>query len=364
MFTLFLFILVLALLVLVHELGHFLAAKRFGMRVDEFGFGFPPRIWGKKYRGTLYSINLIPLGGFVKIKGVAGDDEHALDDAEDRDSFGSKPFWQKSIVLFAGIAMNVLLGILIFSIVFVIGFPTRASDIKPGGIVSQQEIVITGVLPESPAALAGIVSGDVLESADEEQLNSVEEVQQLFSSHLGVPILLRVERDQQKLEVSVTPKEIAYGGQTVIGIGIGLEESTIVRYPWYRAILEGVRMTFKIIGQIFLSLFEMLTALFSTARVSQQLSGPIGIAVLTGEVARLGIVYLLQFVALLSINLAVFNLLPIPALDGGRIFFTILERVRRKPVNQKIEAIVHNVGFLLLILLVLLVTIRDITKLQ
>lgn len=364
MLTLLLFIVVLALLVLVHELGHFLVAKRFGMRVDEFGFGFPPRLWGKKYRGTLYSVNLIPLGGFVKIKGVAGDDEHALDDAEDTDSFGSKPFLQKAAVLCAGIVMNVLLGIVIFSIVFFSGFPTRASEVRQGASVSQQQIVITGVLTDSPASKAGIQSGDVLKRADQTHLNSVEDVQQLFSTHEGSTVQLSIEREQQELQVTVTPQAIDYAEQQVIGIGIALEESVIVRYPWYRAIVEGVRMTFQIIGQIFVALFGMLQALFSRAQVSQQLSGPIGIAVLTGEVARLGTVYLLQFIALLSINLAVFNLLPIPALDGGRIFFTILERIRRKPVNQKIEAIVHNVGFLLLILLVLLVTIRDITKLQ
>lgn len=361
--TILLFIAVLALLVLAHELGHFLWAKRFGMRVDEFGFGFPPRLWGKKYKGTLYSLNLIPLGGFVRIKGVAGDDDQVEKSTTHEDSFASKPFWKKSIVLFAGIGMNILLGIALLSIVFMIGFPTRSANVAPGGTVSNHRIVVTTVLPDSPAALAQLQAGDIVVGTMEGAFSGIDALKQYLTEHATAPVELTLQRQNEQRTVTVTPQVIDFKGEQIVGIGVGLDEAVIVTYPWYQAFWEGTKMTFSIIGQIFLSLYDILRSVFTRAPVSQEFSGPIGIAVLTGEFARLGSAYFLQFIALLSINLAVFNLLPIPALDGGRIVFTILEKIRHKPVNQKIEAIVHNIGFLLLLMLVLLVTLKDIAKL-
>lgn len=361
--TVLLFVAVLGLLVCVHEAGHFFAAKRAGVRVDEFGFGFPPRIFGKMFRGTLYSLNWIPLGGFVKIKGVAGDDTEKISRA-DKDSFASQKFLRKFLILFAGIGMNVVTAIVLFSISFAVGFDTQREGLDTGAILSNDRIMISQVLVDSPAAQAGIKPGDVLQNYGGIATTTIAGVQEFLTSHANTEVTLSLKHeDGTTFDIHVTPQQITRDGEAFVGIGVGLEEVVHARYPWYSALWLGAKTTVMMVGEIFVSLGNLVKKLVTTASVPEGLAGPVGIAVMTKQVADLGFVYLLQFAAMLSVNLAVFNFLPIPALDGGRIVFVIIEKIQRKPVSQRVEAAVHNIGFVLLLLLIVLVTWKDIAHL-
>lgn len=362
--TIVIFLLVLGVLVYVHEFGHFIAAKRGGIRVDEFGFGFPPRIWGKEYKGTLYSINWIPLGGFVKIKGVAGDDPEVEGSKHDDDSFATKSYPRRLLILFAGIGMNIVLAAVLYSIVFMFGISADPQSVESGGTVHEQQVMLSSVLDESPAAIEGLQPGDVVVSVNGESVETTEDFQSLVSRDDAVNTEYAVEvlRGEEALSVVVESEKLTFGDEEFVGIGVGLQGTARVSYPWYQAIWLGVKTTLSTIVLIFVSLVNLLQDLLIQGEVSDDLSGPIGIAVLTGQVAESGFIHLLQFTAILSINLAIFNLLPLPALDGGRILFVLIEMVRRKPVDQKIEAVVHNIGFILLLLLVLLVTLKDVAQ--
>jgi len=361
--TIVLFVVVLGLLVCAHELGHFFAAKRSGVRVDEFGFGFPPRIFGKRFRGTLYSLNWIPLGGFVKIKGVAGDDSEPISNT-DSDSFAAQPFLRKFLILFAGIGMNVVVAVILFALSFAWGFDATPDTLNSGAITSDSRIVVSQVLAESPAATAGIQPGDVIRQYADEAQVTVPRLQEFFAAHANTVVPLTVQRGEEApYEVKVTPEQIVRDTQVFVGIGVGLEELVHVRYPWYQALWLGGKTTVLTIGEIFVSLGTLIKTLFVEKSVPQGLAGPVGIAVMTKQVADMGFVYLLQFAALLSVNLAVFNFLPIPALDGGRIAFVLIEKIQRKPVSQRVEATIHTIGFALLLLLIGVVTWKDIVRL-
>ncbi len=359
--TILIFVAVLGLLVLVHEFGHFIAARKSGIAVDEFGIGFPPRITGKQIGKTFYSINWIPVGGFVRIKGVAGDDDNAEAHAPDSDSFAAKPMWRRFVVLFAGIGMNVLLAVVLFAIVHMVGFTTSPVTLKNGAIVSGEQVIITGSVEGGPAETAGLEAGDQIISINDDAVLRTDDVSEL-TLESGVSLDFLVERDNERIAVPVVPTVVTLvEGEEYVGVGIGLEQLVDVRYSWYRSLWLGVTTTAEMTGLIFESLRDTIGAIGSgDPGATDQLAGPVGIAVITGEVARLGVVPLMQFAALLSINLALFNLFPLPALDGGRIAFLAAEAVRRKPVSPKFEAVVHNIGFMLLLFLVLLVTVKDI----
>ncbi len=359
--TILIFVGVLALLVLVHEFGHFIAAKRAGIRVDEFGIGFPPRIAGKKWRGTLYTINWVPLGGFVKIKGVAGDDPDAKTGGDDADSFSSKSFARRLLILFAGIAMNVILAAVLLAITYTVGSTTDISQAKSRAIISNDQVRVTAVVPDGPAAKVGIEPGDTIMVLNGTAVTNTTDVSSQ-TEDAGETIELQVAREGTTRTVTLTTQEMTIEETTYIGMGVGLQAIGTIRYPWYQALWLGPVSAFEIIGEIFVSLWGMIGSLITSGNAGGDVAGPVGIAVLTGQVASLGIVELLQFMAILSANLAVFNLLPIPALDGGRIFFILIEGIRKKPVSAKLEAIVHNIGFLVLLGIVLLVTFKDVAR--
>lgn len=361
--TILIFIAVLAVLVLVHEAGHFFAAKKFGVKVDEFGFGFPPRIVGKTMKGTLYSLNWIPLGGFVKIKGVAGDDPDADAENPDADSFAALSYFKRFTILFAGIFMNILLAMALLWIVFMAGVQTSPEATFEGAILSNEQVAVISVAAESPSEKAGLQFGDIITAINGESIESYEQVQSLLGSAEGETVDLVLDRDGEQQTIQVIPEPREVQGETYVGIGVGLQELVTAKYPMHTAAYLAATSTFTMLGRIFASLFELFTALFTAAPVVEDLAGPVGIASLTGEIAQAGLIPLMQFMSILSINLAVFNLLPIPALDGGRILFLLIEAVRKKPVNQKTEAVIHNIGFLLLITLIIAVTIKDIGSL-
>lgn len=356
--TILLFLVLLSALVIAHEWGHYQAARRAKMDIEEFGIGFPPRIFGvKDSRGTLWSLNLIPLGGFVRIKGENG---------EERDhpgAFASKSFLSRLAVLFGGIAMNIVVAYILFSAGYLFGIPTLTEGMDlPHARITDKALVVMEVVPSSPATDAGLSIGDTLLSIDGKTYETSEDARAALTPHEdGSPLALEVKQGGEVKTLSVTPRYVEEIGRD--GVGLAVAETGIVHYPVYLAPVKGAETTAIVTVQIIEGFGGMITGLLHRENVVANLSGPVGIAVITGEVAKLGIPYLIQFAAMLSLNLAVLNAIPFPALDGGRILFLLIEAVRRKPNSETLERTIHSIGFALLLLLVVFVTYKDILKL-
>lgn len=368
--TAIIFILILSLLVFVHELGHFWTARKLGVKSEEFGFGFPPRLWGvykstdgkkKQVWGgkdvtdatdTIYSVNWIPLGGFVKIKGENGENN-------DPDSFASKPIWQRFAILSAGVTMNVLLTAVLLSIGFIIGLPQVINeDIPKTANIQNERIQITQVLKDTPAAQAGLKMGDIIASINENKFEQISKMQSFVAENTNNELSYAIQRGDETLIYSIAPlilEETKKGG-----IGVSVATTGLISFPWYEAIWRGFLSAILMVAAIVIAFFDLFKNLFIGAGVSSDVAGPIGIANLTGDMAKLGFIYLLQFTALLSANLAVVNFLPIPALDGGRVLFLLIEKLKGSPIKQELEAKLHYIGFALLMLLVVVVTVKDI----
>ncbi len=354
--TIILFVLILSLLVLVHELGHFVAARRNGVKVDEFGVGFPPRMFSKKYGDTTYSVNWIPLGGFVKIKGEAGES------AGDPDSFAGKKLWQRSVVIAAGVIMNFVTAWFLISLTLAIGIPIplEGADLPASARVKNVSIQVASILPDSPADRAKIQPGDTIVAINGTSFQEIEQLQNFVASANNTELEINLKRGDQSITVKAKPELLTAVKRAAIGVG--LVKTGVATFPWYLAPIEGLSKTVSIGWQILLAFGDLFKNLIFGRSVSADVSGPIGIAVLTGQVAKLGLVYVLQFMALLSLNLAIINFLPFPALDGGRMLFIVIESLRGRAVSKKVEAVIHNVGFAILITLMILVTARDIGK--
>lgn len=357
--TIITFIIVLAILVLVHEFGHFYAARKAGVRVEEFGFGFPPRVFGIKKGDTLYSFNLLPLGGFVKLY---GEDDPDLGE----ESFGAKSLGARSIIVSAGVIANMLLAFLIFTIVAAIGAPTVRTE-SNGAILENPEVRVTFVSENSPAALAGMQVGDnivkLARGAEEINITTITEVRSFVSMHLGESVDITVDRGTGEEAFSVIPRVDAPPEEGAVGFG--MMELGFERTPWYLAPIEGVKRSFELVGVIFMFLGQLIVSLFTKggSELAGSVSGPVGIATIVGDSLRFGFVYLLEIMGLLSINLAVLNILPIPALDGGRLAFFAVEKIRGKEISAHIPRVAHSVGFMLLLLVLVIVTYRDIARL-
>ncbi|MBU0648873.1 RIP metalloprotease RseP [Patescibacteria group bacterium] len=363
------FFVILSVIVFVHEMGHFLAARIFGVKAEEFGFGFPPRVFGvvkndqnkwelvrgnseKQYKNTIWSLNWIPVGGFVKIKGESGEAEH------EPDSLISKKIWKRAIILSAGVIMNLVLAAVILSFGFMVGLPSVVEDLPQGAQIHERQIQIFTVLSDSPAKTAGVEPGDIVLSIDGQEFNALENMQAYIHKNQGKELDFLFLHQGENLNKSIAPQIINETGEP--GIGVGLAQIGIVSYPWHFAVIQGAESTVYLTKEVISAFYQLIKNIIVKQEVAVELSGPVGIAVLTGKVARMGFVYILQFAALLTINLAVVNFLPFPALDGGRVLFLIIEKIRGKAVSFKTEAVIHNVGFILLLLLLALVTFRDI----
>lgn len=369
-----LFFIILAALVLVHELGHFWAAKKSGVRVDEFGLGFPPRLWGKRKGETLYSVNAIPFGGFVKIFGENGAEDGEIPPEEKARLFTEKPRWVQAIILVAGVAMNVVFAWLLFSIGFMSGMTTGVSEANER-YVKDSHVIVLDALPGSPAEKAGLKEGDEILSFRTLALPgrpastagatttaaSVKSVQDVAKGGGGAPIVFEVQRLADIHYVTVTPEQRATGSTYAIGISMDLVGKVML--PVHTALWEGAKLTWYMFANIVTSMWNLIAdALVGQADVSQ-LSGPVGIARLVGDARELGFAYLMSFTAFISLNLAVLNLVPFPALDGGRLVFVAIEAVTRRKIPAKVSNLLNVVGFGLLILFMLFITYRDIAKL-
>lgn len=334
------------ILISLHELGHFLTAKKFGVKVEEFGFGYPPRLFGKKIGETLYSINLFPFGAFVRIP-------------EDS-CFSEKPLWQRILVIFNGALSFWIVAIILFSIVFAIGAPTMIEDSEMN--VPDTKILITSVSANSPASMIGLKAGDVIISLSSETAelegNKVKEIQDLIVENKGREITLIIKRGDKIFSVTATPRISPPVGEG--SLGIGLARVGLKTQPVYLSLFEGIKATFNMTGVVIASYANAVISLFKRMPTGIQLSGPIGIVGLLSQGIGMGIGYFLQMIGMLSISVAVINLLPIPAFDGGKLMFLFIEGVRKKPISQKIEEKITTAFFILLIILMVFVTIKDI----
>lgn len=353
MLTLLFVILVISLLILVHEWGHFYSARKLGVRVEEFGFGFPPRILSRVKNGVRYSVNLFPLGGFVKIFGEHGEGE------EDKASFISRPIWQRFIILAAGVFMNAALAWVLFSVGSALGVPRIAGEEATGIPVS-----VVGVLPGSPAERAGIKFGDkILEMRSPDlslRVESEKDVRDFTLAYRGENITVAVSRGSEIHEIKVTPRAQVPEDEGPLGIALG--RLVVKQVSWYLAPVEGVRMLAQSSILTLQGFFMILKELVFEGRTGVAVSGPVGIFSFAQDSRALGISFFLQFMGILSVNLAILNFLPIPALDGGRILFLVIEKLKGKRINPAVENVVHMIGFVLLILLMILVTYRDIAR--
>jgi len=356
MFTVLIFLAVIAILVLSHEFGHFMAAKMRGMRVDEFGFGFPPKIFGKKWGETEYTFNLFPFGGFVKIWG-----EDEVEETDNMRNFIAHGTGSKFIVIAAGVMMNILLAYVLFTIGHIAGLPTAVDDETLARNVQVQIIEVAAL---SPAADAGVLSGDTITylAYNEERISvqNIEDVQDGIASHLGEQITLGLMRGDEEITLSITPRTHPPEGEGALGIA--MLKTGIVSVPWYRAPWEELKTTAALTSAVTGGLWSFFANLFHTGEVLGEVAGPVGIAQVAGQAGRLGFIYLLQLTALLSINLAILNILPIPALDGGRMLFLIIEKLRGRPISALFAQRAHATGFIALILLMIIITYKDIVR--
>jgi regulator of sigma E protease len=356
--TIVIFFVALGLLVLVHEIGHFFIAKKSGIGVEEFGLGFPPRLFSFRRKDTLYSINLVPLGGFVKIKGENG--ENALE----QDSFGSKKKSVRAAVLAGGVLMNVILAFFILSIGFMFGLPAAVDNStgKYNGHLSDDSVKISGVMKNSPATIAGLKPGDRIMTLAGEKVTSATQVTTYVQKHPEEMTMIGVVSADGVAKTLIFRPDFVAGQSDKKVLGVNIIQAGILHYGFWESWYQGAVATVRILGQIFSTLGQLLKGLFVDTGVGIDLTGPLGVAVMTGQAKDMGWIYLWQFVAMLSLNLAVVNILPFPALDGGRLLFLLIEAIRRKPNNQKVEAVSHNLGFALLMVLIVMVTYKDVLR--
>lgn len=355
--TVLAFIIILSILVFIHELGHFLAAKKVGVKVEEFGLGFPPRAFGKKVGETLYSLNWLPIGGFVKVYGEEYHEDDKIPTKDKQQAFVYKKPWEKLFILVAGVVMNFLLGWVLISYLFTQGVP------QPTGVVE-----ILAVTENSPAATVGLQKGDRITQLEQnEEVVKIERVDQLISTtarFAGEPMVMTVERGEQTQELTVTPRENPPKGEGSLGIELNTDAAfKIQKYPWYTAPFYGLQHAATITATIMSELGKALGQLITFDKPAVEFSGPIGIANYTGVAIQYGPSAVIELIALLSLNLAVINLLPFPALDGGRVVFVLYEWISGKRVNTNFERYLNLFGIIALLTLTVVVTYFDIVKL-
>ncbi len=353
--TLIVFIFILGLLIFVHELGHFLMAKRAGIKVEEFAFGFPPRIFAIKKGETEYALNLLPIGGYVKMLGE--EEDPTATEKKNPKSFAHKSVWIRAKVVIAGVIMNFILGWLLISFGFMLGMPPIVSEPKsiPYGQV-EQAVVIAAIVKGSAAEAMGLRPGDKVIKFNGQTVDDPHQLAGLTKDHKGQPVNLTIKRSGKVETIS------GHLGNTESPLGTRLSADATVRLPIWWAPIFGLWETLKAIGFVFIGVLGFFKQLIGSFRIPDEAAGPVQIYYITGSILKLGFTSLLSFMAILSINLGVINILPIPALDGGRLLFILLEKFNRgrKVVNQNIENIAHTVGFVLLILLILTITYNDI----
>ncbi len=343
--TILLFLLILLVTVLVHEWGHFFAAKKSGMLVEEFGFGIPPRLWSWKKGETRYSINALPIGGFVKIAGENGEESGVAPDRQ----FESKPWYIKSIVLLGGVIMNAVLAIVLFTVAYMSGLPAVTPDGTP---------TVTSVVSGSPVAQSGIVTGDIVHSI---LVDGIPIAPQTVSLHDAIQKSTKAVTITYMHAGDVRSADIV---PTISGdnkmIGISVERISIVKESFFQAVKNAWYQVVTISREILATLGMLVWGFVTGHGSTSGLMGPVGLAKAVGSAATFGLAYLLAFTATISINLAILNAMPFPALDGGRLIVVWGEAITKRKFSAKTVGIIHAVGFVLLILLMVVLTVGDI----
>lgn len=336
--TLIATVFVFGLLIFVHELGHFISAKSVGMRVDEFAIGFGPKIFRRKYGETVYSLRIVPLGGFNKIAGMDPDEE------QDDRSFNTKPIWARMLVIIAGSAMNFLLPISLFFLIFFFSGIDQPSN----------QAIIGSVFPDKPAAQAGLMPGDQLISVNHEKIDTWRDFVNQIQGNTGNKLSIQYERNGAAQETFVIPEFDEKGKRGIVGV---MPQVTNYHPGFFESIGLAFKYTYTISVSMVVGIVQMITG-----QIAADVAGPIGVAQMAGEVAQQGFVHLLQFAAFLSINLGLINLLPVPVLDGGHVVTLAVEAVRGKPLSKEKMQFIQMIGFVLLMLLMVFATFKDIAR--
>ena len=336
--TAILAILLFCIMIFPHELGHFIAARRVGVKVNEFAFGMGPAIWKKQGPETLYSIRLFPVGGFCAME---GEDE----DSNEPRAFGNKKPWQKIVVLAAGSFMNIICAIVIMSLVI--------------GIMGLTTTVVGQVTEDLPAKAAGILEGDKLLKIDDTEIEQWTDVSKALQASGGEEVVVTLERDKQVEAVSVVPQlteGVDAQGNPAQGYVLGV--TCKISHNPFMAVVDGAQSTWNMTKMM----FSALGQLFTGEAGVDELSGPVGMINMVSQTTEYGFWYYGFLTALICVNLAIINLLPLPALDGGRIIFVIYTMITGKTVSEKVEGAIHMVGMVLLLALMVFVTMNDITR--
>lgn len=346
--TAFVFIIILGLLIFIHELGHFIVAKLAGIKVEEFAFGFPPRIVSKTFNGTKYALNLIPIGGYVKL---LGEDEKL----KDKRAFSAKPVAARLMVVAAGVLMNYLLAIVVFSIGFGIGITPYFTDPQSLGGQHEPLVLVSRVFDNSPADKAGLRAGEQI--AD---FTSAQALQEFTLSHASRQVVLRViDENAKDRQISISLEQ----GPTPLGVA--LFETAIIKLPFAQAILAGAKEATNAARFTMLFFAHSIERLFSLGEVPEEIGGPVAIFGATAQAVSQGFSAVLRTIGILSINLAILNAVPFPALDGGKALFIGLEGIfGKRVIKEHHESIIHTVGFILLLVLIVAITYRDILRLR
>ncbi len=361
------FIIVLVVLILVHEFGHFVVAKLSGMRVEEFGIGYPPRLWGKKVGETEYTVNALPFGGFVRIYGEDETDPEVLGA---RQAFSARSRAAQALTLVAGVAMNLLLAYVLISVTLALGAPRALTD-EEVPQAQDVELAIADVLPGSPADQAGLEPGDIVTAITGvpgagpfASYDADAFVAYVRNDTGGAPLTFTIDRAGDEKTIAVTPQAgVLEGAPAQPALGVAVAPVGVLPEPLWRAPIDGAVYTWEITKETAVGLGTFFVQAFTLDADLAQVSGPVGIAGAVGHAFDTGLSSLLSIAAIISINLAIINLLPVPALDGGRLLFVIIEAVIRRPIKPSVAAAVNGIGFAFLILLMVVITGSDIWKL-
>jgi len=342
-------------LIILHEFGHFILAKEFGVKVEEFGIGYPPRIFGKKIGETIYSLNLLPFGAFVKMPGEIGDKDN-------KSSFSHQAVWKRAVIAFGGVLSFWIMAAILFSIVFGIGAQVVVDDNQRD--ITNPKVQIAGVSTGSPAEKAGLKLGDTIKTVEVggvvAEIGKVKDLQDFTAQHLGQDLSLTVERGKENLVLKLTPRVSPPAGEGPVGVS--LVRTAIKSYPWYQAPWQGIVSTVSMTGAIIEGYGQAIKNVAGGVPSGVQMTGPIGIFQMLSQAGQMGAAYFVQFVGMIAIYMAIFNVLPIPAVDGGKLMFLLIEAIRRRPIPEKVEQSITAVFFMALLLLMAFVTVKDIIR--
>lgn len=354
--SIILFIAILVLLILVHELGHFVAAKISGVRVDEFAIGFPPRLFSVQHGETRYSLGLVPFGGYVSIYGEDGDDD-------DPRSFARQKHVVQIFILVAGVCMNLLLGWALIATGLMGGLPVSESAVSSETVLQNPRLVVVQVLGGSAAESAGLRAGDTIVEVvggDESLLDpSVSNLQEFIASRPNQELIFSISREEESLDIPVLVRAEGSVGR----VGIGLDRVGTLQLGPLAALQQSVPMAIRITTATAVAIGGFISSLFTADEALSQVTGPVGLVGVVGAASELGVTYVLMLVVIISINLAIINILPFPALDGGRVLMVLIEWISRRRIPVHIAGWLNVLGFGLLILLMVVITVADLSSL-